>query len=227
MRKAIIDYRTDIETSAELTRLGFDVIYTKPIKALYKEVCGHADMQVHVTDNKIICAPEVFNYYNNLIDGFDVIKGSIKLTDKYPYDIAYNTCRIGDYAICKKQNTAPEILAEYDNIINIKQGYAKCSLCVIGANSAITADNGLYKTLTENGIDVLKIRAGFISLYDMIGFIGGASGLIDKNILAFNGNIKTHPDYCNIRDFCRNYGTEIINLNNGILTDIGSIIAID
>lgn len=59
----------------------------------------------------------------------------------------------------------------------------------------------------------------------MNGFIGGASGLINKNLLCFNGDIKTHPDYENINSFCKNVGVEVYSLNKGMLKDIGSIIA--
>ena len=71
--------------------------------------------------------------------------------------------------------------------------------------------------------NILK-KKGFIELYNMEGFIGGASGLIDNKTLCFNGNIKTHPDAENIKSFCKNAGVDVISLNNGNLKDIGSIL---
>lgn len=224
----IIDYRTNSDTIAELRRLGFDVVLTKPVESLYNEVKGHADMQIHLVNGKAICEPSVFEYYKDKLTDIDVICGSLAVKSEYPSDIAYNTCSIGKYAICRVRHTAIEILSEYlslnREILNAKQGYAKCSICVVNEESAITADVGMYKLLKENNLNVLKINEGFIKLYNMKGFIGGASGLIKKDLLAFNGNIKTHPDSDNIIDFCKNVGVNVISLNNSELTDIGSIL---
>ncbi len=226
--QVIVDYRTSHITVNELKGLGFEVILTKPVSGLYKEVMGHTDMQLHIVNNKAICEPSVYAYYKDKLNSIDVICGSLAVKSEYPYDIAYNTCAIGKYAICRVRHTAIEILSEYQTlrqkILNTKQGYAKCSICVVNDESAITADEGMYKLLKENNLNVLKINEGSIKLYNMKGFIGGASGLIQKDLLAFNGNIKTHPDYENISSFCKNVGVNIISLNNGDLTDIGTIL---
>ena len=74
---------------------------------------------------------------------------------------------------------------------------------------------------------MLKIQKGFISLpgYDY-GFIGGCCGKLSKNILAFTGKIESHPDYNNIKDFCRNYNVNVLSLTNDDLLDIGGILPI-
>lgn len=230
MKQIIADYRTSEVTKAELVRLGFSVIETKPISKLYNEVRGHADMQIHIVNGKAICEPTVYGYYKEALKGVDIVRGGVELSERYPSDIAYNTCGVGNYAICKTEYTAHEILKEYRNmgaiILNTRQGYAKCSLCVIDKNSAITSDNGLYKLLKEHGINILKIREGFIQLGKMNGFIGGASGLIKPNLIAFNGDLRTHPDCENIKSFCRNSGADIVSLNKGPLIDIGSFTAV-
>ncbi len=225
--RVLVDYRTNYETIDELNRLGYCVFKTTPVDSLYEEVKGHADMQIHFINSKAFCAPEVYDYYNKLkIDGINLVLGSKPLKPTYPNDILYNVCNIGKYVISRPLCTAIEILSEYHSLkkefLNARQGYAKCSICVVNDNSAITADNGMYKLLKSNGIDVLKIKDGYVSLYNMKGFIGGASGLINDT-LYFNGDIKTHPDYENIKSFCRNAGVEIYSLNNGPLIDIGTI----
>lgn len=224
----IVDYRTSKTTINELKNLGFKVVPTRPVKSLYNEVSGHSDMQIHIINNKAICEPSVYDYYKDKLNDVNVISGDKALTSKYPYDIAYNTCSIGKYAICKVQYTAKEIVSEYlslkREILNAKQGYAKCSICVVNNESAITADEGMYKVLKEKNLNVLKIEPGCIKLYNMTGFIGGASGLLQKDLLAFNGEINTHPDSDKIVNFCKNVGVDIVSLNNDILTDIGSIL---
>ncbi len=71
-------------------------------------------------------------------------------------------------------------------IVDVKQGYTRCSTAVIGKNSAITADSTIYNALTKNGIDVLKIDSGSVRLDGYgYGFIGGACTMIDDDTVAF------------------------------------------
>ena len=227
--RVLIDYRTCEESIEELNRLGVTVYKSTPVKSLYDEVKGHPDMQIHFINNKAICAPEVYDYYKSLyLDGIELICGSKHLKPTYPDDVAYNVCSLGEYVILRPLSVAKEIFAEYHylkkNILNSRQGYAKCSICVVNDNSAITADAGVYKLLKENKLNVLKINEGYIELNKMKGFIGGASGLINDNTLVFNGELKTHPDCDNIISFCKNVGVDTVSLNKGNLVDIGSIL---
>lgn len=228
-KRVLVDYRTSKESIREMKQLGMTVYKTTPIKSLYKEVSGHPDMQIHFIDNKAICAPEVYNFYKfyNFAD-ITLISGSQYLKSDYPDDTAYNVCAFGKYVVLRPLSTAIEILSEYHSlkkeILSVKQGYAKCSICVVNEESVITADNGIYNTLKNKGINVLKINEGFIDLYGMQGFIGGASGLINKKTLCFNGDLKSHPDCDNITSFCKNVGVDTVSLNKGNLIDIGSIL---
>lgn len=230
MNRVLVDYRTDKKSIDELHHLGVAVYKTTSVKSLYNEVQGHADMQIHFVNKKAICAPDVYDYYKALdLSDIELICGSNQLKSTYPDDVAYNVCLLGDYVVSRPLSVTIEILSEYRSLkkkfLNARQGYAKCSICVVNDNSAITADNGMYKLLKSNGLNVLKIQEGFIALYNMQGFIGGASGLINENVLCFNGNLKTHPDYKNIISFCKNVGVDTISLNNRCLKDIGSIMA--
>lgn len=228
-KQAVADYRTDKNTVSALERLGYEVVPTMPIAALYEEVRGHADMQLHIVNGKAVCAPEVYGYYKERLD-IPVICGSVSIGGKYPYDIAYNTCLIGKFAVCMSSHTAPEILAEHKaaghEIIDAKQGYVKCSVCVVNDTSAITADSGMYRLLVQHGLNVLRIEPGDIELYGMSGFIGGASGLLEDGLLAFNGDIRTHRSCGRILEFCKNAGVKPVCVGTGRLFDIGTIIRI-
>ena len=103
---------------------------------------------------------------------------------------------------------------------------SKCSICVVNETSAITADEGMYNLLKKRGLNVLKIDPCDIELYGMNGFIGGASGLLEDDLLAFNGDIRTHRNRDSITGFCKNAGVKIVCLNTGKLADIGTIIRI-
>ncbi|MCH5211031.1 MAG: hypothetical protein J1F01_08730 [Oscillospiraceae bacterium] len=227
---AIVDCRADNKTIYSLEDIGLTVIPTAKTD-LYDAIATHADIQIHyLVNDKFICAPEVFAHYRKLMnDDIELIKGSAGLGKKYPYDIPYNAAVLDDYVICNSAYTAIEILSEYKamskKILNVRQGYSKCNICTLTGNAMITSDNGIAKKASENRIDVIRIRDGFIKLRNLsYGFIGGATGLVEKKLLAVNGEIKTHPDTERIKLFCKSHGTELIELKTGILEDIGSII---
>jgi len=91
---------------------------------------------------------------------------------------------MGSRLVCNEQAAAPELLEAARRmgleLIPVKQGYAKCSLCIVSENAVITADEGLAYTLCRAGLDVLKIIPGCIRLpgygYGFIGGCGGAGG---------------------------------------------------
>lgn len=232
MKRIIIaDCRADDRTIKALQKTGHTVIPTMLMDCVYDAIASHADIQIHyLGNNRFVCAPEAYEYYKKYLpDGFTLIKGSKPLGSKYPDDIPYNAAAVGKTLICNSHSTAIEILSEYScstrNILNVNQGYTKCSTCIVNGNAIITADTSIANAAKKNSIDVLKINEGYVELKGMnYGFIGGASGLIEENVLAFNGELNTHPDEEEIKKFCKNHGVDIIELKNDILTDLGSII---
>jgi hypothetical protein len=109
-------------------------------------------------------------------------------------------------------------------MVDVRQGYAKCSIVIVDEDSIITYDKGIERACSAAGMDVLLIRPGYIRLdgYDT-GFIGGTSGRIGDTIF-FYGDPDTHPDGDAIRKFILSKGLKISSLKEGELTDIGSII---
>ena len=174
-----------------------------------------------------------------------------KLSASYPDDCAYNAACTGKYLICRMDSTAPEIL-EYAEahgmaVINVRQGYAKCSTVVVDENSIITYDRGIAKACAATGgriiqadadtverhnekcstagaLTVLLVTPGHVLLPGMdTGFIGGASGRVGDEIV-FNGDLSAHPDFVAIREFIENRGLKCKWFPEFPLTDIGSIV---
>ena len=167
----------------------------------------------------------------NKMPEIEVIPGKTILKENYPYDISYNAARVGNNIICNK-NFTDDIIIEFANknglnLINTKQGYAKCSICVVSNDAIITSDKNIQSVAIKNGIDVLLVNDNEIKLagFDH-GFIGGATGLLNKNLLAVNGNIKLHTNYNEIMKFCAKHNVEVISLNNDEIIDIGSILIV-
>ncbi len=213
-----------------LTPGGMKIIPAKKISGLAAPESMHADMQiVHLGKNIFVCPPSLCDYYKNKLPDAQIIPGSSELKEKYPYNIAYNVCILGNKMICHTEYTDKTILktASDMGIIAIKsrQGYSKCSICVVTQNAIITSDNGIFELAVSNDIDVLLIQPGYILLpgYDY-GFIGGCSGKISNDTLYFYGNISSHPDYDKIKKFASGYGIHIEYSDKYPLTDIGSIL---
>jgi len=230
----ILDKNAPIEFIQNVIKLNIIPILSAKIENIMQSVSSHPDMQLHhIGKNTIICEPSVFNHYNMLLTslGFKVISGFSRLNCNYPNDIAYNISRIGNIVMHNISNTEGRILEYYTNknfrIIDTKQGYTKCATCIVAENAVITSDVGIAKQLMANGVDVLQINVGEISLSGMeYGFIGGTCGFIDKNLLAFCGKIENHSSYKEMKSFTDKYLVDIISLYDGELTDIGSVIPI-
>lgn len=205
-------------------------ILTAPSKTLAPPVSYHPDMQLFPCGNgRFIVTPERYHTYLNLIQNANFIKGNTTLSSTYPHDIAYNVARLKRYAFCNKKYLDTKVSAylqsENVKIMNVKQGYAKCSVCIVNSRAVITADKGLHSAVLSAGFDSLLIRPGYVSLpgYDC-GFIGGCSGLIAPDKLLFCGDITKHPDFTKIAAFCKLQETKLEWIDALPLTDIGSMI---
>jgi len=225
-KAVIIDSRMYKESKSLLINMGYQLYEIPENDFFEKPVCAHPDMHLFCMD-KIYASSFVYNLFtfeNSVPTGREQ---SAAVYD-YPNNVFLNCAKVGKNIICNKKYASPDIIANAEisgyNIINVKQGYAKCSTCVVSDNAVITEDDGILKACINNGIDALKISKGYVKLdgYDY-GFIGGASGLIEDKLLAFNGDLNSHPDANKIIDFCSSYGVDVISLCNLPLYDVGSI----
>lgn len=215
----------------ELNNLGIETITTTPHSSLPYFERYHADMQCsYFSKGNILINNTAPLFVKNLTNsGVKVNFSDLPLKSQYPYNTALNHIIIDDKYIGNIKYTHTDILnfckENHYNIINVKQGYTKCSTAIVNSNALITADNGIYKACTNAEIDVLKIDCGYINLYGYnYGFIGGCCGKLSKNILAFTGKVSQHKNYSDIKCFLHNYKIDILELSNKPLVDIGSII---
>ncbi len=214
----------------ELIRLGINIIESPPAEKMTSPVKNHADVVLHhLGGNRFVSEPCAYKYFKETFTGADVICGKKILTDNYPDDCFYNVARISDTVFMK---VADDFILDFDNMnytkkIYTRQGYCKCNICIVSENAFITSDEGISKAGKDNGFDVLEIKSGHIGIdgYEH-GFIGGTSGLISNDIMAFCGDVLSHPDFDKIKSFLRNYNIYPQCLSNELLFDIGSVIPI-
>lgn len=216
----------------ELEKMNIEVIKVPPCNDIQKPVSRHPDMLFHhLGGRKIIyyksAGKSVCERLSEL--GFELTQSKKTLSPDYPNDIALNAARIGNFMICNK-NFADKTVLEYCcknslHIINVKQGYSKCSTAIVDENSIITADSSIKAEAEKNGIEVLKIREGFVRLPGYgYGFIGGCCVKLSKVDLAFCGDIEKHPDYISIKNYLDLKGIKIKTLGKKQLEDFGGII---
>ena len=194
----------------------------------------HADLTFcYLGEDTAVCAKEAFSYYESAFSetGLKLIEGSSFLDMHYPKDSAYNVAIVGNKIFCKTKitdrvllNTAEELGYK---IVDINQGYAKCSVCPVNENAAISADPSFLKAAEKEGIDCLKVTNDTITLpgYDT-GFFGGSAFMKDEKTLAVNGTLSLHPDEKRIKDFLSGSNISVLSLNSLAVADFGSLIAI-
>ena len=229
---ALVDDRISESMIQKLNELNINTIKSVKCNETYSAISFHPDICViKLNNNNILVAPNVYDYYDTHLTplGFNVIKGNLHINSKYPNNVHYNVVILGNNVIHNFKYTDSVLLDYIEsnnmNKINVNQGYCKCSVCIVDENSIITSDEGIYKEVIKHNIDCLLIEKGHIDLFELnYGFIGGCSGLISDDTLAFFGNIEKHPNFKEIKNFVSKRNKKIISLSEEKLTDLGSLI---
>lgn len=215
---------------------AFEELSVKVVKPTQSELLEapvrlHADILANYVGNNTFL---VDYHQNELIEFVEQSGGMVKIINNikspYPNDCLLNFADIGDYIICNKSNLSQKILEALPQkqIIDVNQGYSKCSVCIVNHNTIITDDISIYNAVSQYAhIKSLLVEKGSVRIekYDY-GFFGGCCGLIDKDLLLFNGDLSTHNDFRNIIEFLNINNVNYIDVKGKPLTDIGSIIPI-
>lgn len=208
----------------------YEIISTDTINELLPFERQHADMQCLRIDDTFFVLKEAVNLQNKLCTlGLKVITTEEDIKAEYPKNVLLNAVYMKSMIFCKADSIAG-VVKNYCNskgikLIDVKQGYTKCSTAI--TNSCfITADRGIFDTITINGVEGLLIDSGDIELDGVdYGFIGGCS-FYDNNTLFFTGDITKHKSYKAIKDFLYKHKINIVSLTNEKLYDIGGFIVI-
>lgn len=216
-----------------LNNLGIETLVVKKSDRLDDEISAHADIQFSYCGSKIAVISQKQTLLNEKVKtlGCRVEVAEFEPFSPYPNDILLNHIFLNDCFIAKLDSTSEKALnfAKNSNLklINAKQGYSKCSVCVVSEKAIITEDNGISSLLKKSQMDVLEIKSDFIKLSeDHYGFLGGASGKISKDELFFNGNLEEHPSYVDIINFIKYHNVKPVYDKSYKLTDIGSVLPI-
>lgn len=155
------------------------------------------------------------------------------LSSVYHGDCRYNAACTGKFFIHKLDVTDAGLLGaakassgDEFHLVDVRQGYAKCSTVIVDEDSIITYDKGIAKPCEAAGMNVLLVELCFVKLRGAnTGFIGGASGRVDDKIV-FNGDLSAHPNFREITGFIEERGLGCKWFESYELEDIGSIITV-
>lgn len=222
------------EIARAIRALEINVVELPENSSVSKPVRGHADMAAYYCgDGKIIlCKGTYCKRASVEFPGDCVLRAAInEQGERYPRDVNLNACELGQVLLCAQNFTDPAILLHAHEcgkiIADTKQGYTKCSVCVLDEKHIITADDSITAAARRAKIDVLKISPGFFQLpgYEY-GFIGGASFKIAEDTIAFTGSLHGHPNEREILEYINALGIQPVYLTEGKCVDIGSAIAL-
>lgn len=229
---AIISSDAPLSVLETLEGLIPNVVQTIPLPNVARAVSRHPDMaMIPVNKNTLIVAPSVYKHYRSVLEplGLVVIQGKAEPGENYPYDVPYNAAILGGKAFHLKKFTDSKVKDELRNIgleiLNVRQGYTKCSIAIIDENSAITSDLKLAVALRHIGCDVLLIEPGQIELLGMkYGFIGGSVGILSPSELLVAGSLRSHSSWLRMEAFMKERGIKIIELCTDKAVDLGTIL---
>lgn len=235
---------TSVAVSAEypelisaLNKLGISTFPVNRNNNLDEGIGYHPDCIIFQLNDNIFIDSSISDIFVNfltsrsIINNYKIIAAGDMIRSPYPYDVRLNCKRINNKIICNTKYISEnlrQLALEYGfEFIHVNQGYAACSTVVINDSALITDDESIHNSVIKYSIDSLLISKGSVQLKNHnYGFIGGTCGIIDKNLLAFCGNIELHNDANEIINFLNKYNIEYRNLINCPLTDVGGIIPI-
>lgn len=230
MKLVLLGSRYQARLDEPLRRRGLEPLYLPENPCVDPRLAGHADLSVFRKGERIWLAPwlrdtEVPEKLMNL--GYSVTFAKISLGQAYPMDAALNLCSVGNYLLAAKNAHPADIVNNLTSVegmrpVWIRQGYARCSCCVVDETSLITADRGIASACEAVGLQVLLISPGSVALPGFAyGFVGGASFFVSEKSIAFTGSLQGHPDGDRILRFLDARGVTAQPLSAGPLVDIG------
>lgn len=229
----VCDSRVEDTIKKELNNLDVELVLVDCLSETSSSISYHPDIHLfHEGKGNFVTSFEYHDDFSNkvrdlLCENFNNRRVDKKLTSAYPGDVLLNAVNLDKYIICNVKTIDKGIRENpHKELISVKQGYTKCSTAIVSNEAIITDDISIYNSC-KNKIDVLLIDKGLIKLNGYnYGFIGGCTGKLSKNILAFCGDINKLICRDEIISFCRNHSVNCISLSNKDPYDYGSLIPI-
>ena len=222
----LIDVNAPAEAKELLRKFG-EVFETVPLKTLTDATATHPDMQfVMIQSGKALAASELEEYYSSLFPDLDITAvGGV--CSPYPNDCSLNFVELSDMRIitAEQRRRLPSLPNKRE--ITVKQGYTKCSVCVLNDRAIITGDRAIAAKAAQNGLRAYFLPDGEITLDGYKnGFWGGCSGLLGDGKLFFTGDIEKLSCYAELSDILKKENVTPVYPEGLLLSDHGSVLRI-
>ncbi|MBU3208303.1 hypothetical protein KPL28_01495 [Clostridium algidicarnis] len=233
MKVAIVDFRISKEEIENLEDLNIKVLKCPSYEGVYAAISGHPDIQLNVlSESDIMVHPKInVDFIKELSNlRYNIHFSSKDIGFNYPENIILNALNTEKFFLHNLTYTDKNLL-NYTNdkkLLNISQGYTKCSTAIVSKEAFLTNDIKIKESLESLGSDVLLLPPGDIELPPLnYGFIGGTCGLIDKNTLAFFGSLDKYIYGDKVKIFLKKHNITPLYLKESSLTDRGSLFIIE
>ena len=198
---------------------------------VYDSISCHPDIYFFKLDEKtLVHAPSITEEALEPLreSGLDLIKGEDDPRGPYPGTVRYNAARTGGAVFAGEEYIDPVVMGRVKKkglkMVNVPQGYARCSTLAVSDDAIITSDEGVASAARLEGLKVLEIAPGSISLPgEKTGFIGGAGGRCPDGTVVFLGDIDLHPEGDKIKTFLKERRVRCIGIKGLPLYDAGGL----
>ena len=193
----------------------------------YAAIAGHPDIFFCPIDDKLIVAPNVPETYIRKISeacSREIIKGATPTGCKKENAACYNAAITGEWIIHHPTYCDPVILQHKGNrdFLPVPQSYARCSLLPLKNGRFVTSDRGIERAIKRKGLSCIYAHPRYILLPGYrYGFFGGCAGIYGDKVFIL-GSLETHPQGDIIADYLSVSGYDVIELDDGLLFDVGS-----
>lgn len=210
------------------SRYGVKLSCVGECSTLPKPVMGHIDLMALRLGSVHLIAPEAEDLFSRY---WNSTKKTIPehLGGAYPEDVKLSSECVESCLLCRSSsisNAVKEYALQHKlQVLSVKQGYVRCSLCRCSEEAFITDDPSIASTLeTFARIKLLHISKGDIVLPGYsYGFIGGASGKVGDTLYFF-GSLDSLRDADKVKLFLQDNHISYVSLSKEHpLTDIGGI----
>lgn len=194
----------------------------------YPAISGHPDIFFCQAPGHLIVAPNLPEPYFRQLESYSMryIVGELPVGAEYPASARYNTVATDRLLIHNFRHTDFMITRTFDDLhpVHVDQGYCRCNLLPLKEGHFITSDKGIYKVLKGLHPDGVLVSPENILLPGFPhGFFGGCCGIWEDRVF-INGSLDHFPEGEKVRQYLEDLGYGIVELNNGPLVDVGSIL---
>jgi hypothetical protein len=232
----IVNSKISQEAKEKLSAYG-ELMELRTEGIAYPAISGHPDIFFCQAGEKLIVAPNLpAEYFEQLeAQSVDYMVGEFPVGAEYPVSARYNAVATDKLLIHNFRHTDFMITRTLEDLhpIHVDQGYCRCNLLPLKEGHFITSDEGIFKVLmrchlpSDFGmrchLNVLFVSPSGIKLDGFPhGFFGGCCGVLEDKVF-INGSLNHYPDGKKVRQYLEYLEYEIIELTDGPLEDVGSI----